>query len=225
MRDDEFFTRNRIFPKNIEDTTIEQKGSNKLFEKTGSFDYFFGGNLEDLMDCVNYSINKELFRVILEHANDYKDLFEPCCMSGLLGCYIKSELENASYKGIDKNRYAAEKAQSRAHLNHLDPNIFVQMDKQDYNNKHEAIIGRFVANKDKYGLRELVDDNAVEFLSRTSDNVVLIARAFPGRTNSAFNDYKFSFNRHGYKNFDSISRDYHSAVLDSDLFVIKASKH
>ncbi len=224
METEEFLSRNRIYHKTIDNVTEEEKKSAKLFEKSKSFDFFYGGNLDDLMDSLDYPITKEFFDVVLAETKDYQDLFEPCCMSGLLGCFAASEKDNVSYVGIDINDYAIEKAQSRAHINGLNPEIFIKMDKADYKNLHEAIIGRYVANNFLHGQRDLVDEEAMDFLSKTSDNIVLIARAPERFGKYGFEQYKASFKRHGYKNIEIVSNMHTSEFLEADLFVMKATK-
>ncbi len=170
------------------------------------------------MECVDHDLNRELFGLVLAEARNYSDLFEPCCQSGIFGCYIALET-GCSYKGVDINPFGIEKAKQRAVKNGLGPLIFELGDVLAYPTEHEAIIGRYVVNTKFHD----VDDEMVDALSRISRTIVLIQPSQARSNRQTIEAYRMAFERHGYA-FELLSEPKESPATGAHIFVVKATK-
>ena len=219
MAIDEYFERNGIAPKPLSDQTEEDKEIAKIKDDDIYYTEYFKRGLDVLIECVDFSLNRQLFDVVLEEAKKYEDIFEPYCQSGIFGCYVASETSGA-YRGLDINPVGIEKAKERAKLNGLAPEIFTLGDLFEYTQSHEAVVGRYVSNTQGLG----VDPKVVEALSQISDNVVLIQNLQPHRGMSSMDMYKIAFGLHGYDNFELLSEPQRSTATGASVFVMKATK-
>jgi|GEM_PF-2441478 len=211
---------NDISPKKIGDATEEQRKASAIKDDAAYYIAYFESGLDDFIECVDYSLNKEVFDAILGKASDFNDLFEPCCQSGLLGCYMMSQLPKATYKGIDINRTAISRARARALGNAVNPESFDVADLLRYNQQHEAVVGRYVVN----GLNHNVRDDMIEALAGISKNIILAQPVQASDRSIAVPLYERSFNRHGYS-VDAVTMPIKSEATGSYVFVIKATKH
>ena len=165
----DYFKENGIVPKGLYDITLEHINTTNISDDELYYDEFYRTSLDDFFECINFYPNRRLFTVISSAIKDFQDLFEPCCQSGIFGSYIARN-HDGTYKGIDINHLAIKKAKQRARQNNLDESIFQQESVFQYENKHEAIIGRHVINKK----RTSVNSEMLEKICGISKNIILI---------------------------------------------------
>jgi len=219
---EDYFKKNNIVPKRIEEISEEYRRIYFIYDKSRFISEFCKSNMDDFVDCVDYENSSFLFDVVAREASRYSDLFEPCCMSGLLGCYLASELEGVKYKGIDINEVAIDKAKKRAIANNLSPDIFEVKDKLEYKQKHVAVVGKYVANAYN-SKRIVVDEQAIKWLSGISDNIILIGFTRPNLFENDREEFSGSFKRYGYK-LDILTALRKGECRQGDFFVMKAAR-
>jgi len=224
MSIDDYFVLNCISPKSRGDASEEHANVNDISDYSVFWDSYFKSGLEEFIDCVDYDINMVLFSLLKEKVSVYSDLVEPCCQSGILGCYLASELRDSRYFGFDKNPIAVQKAKARSEKNGLSQDIFIEIDKAEYYCKHEAVVGRFIANRLRFKPHYNIDDDAMDFLSRASENVILIQPSQVGWLKETVREYDQAFKRHGYRSFRVDSLSFSSPATGSVYFLMEAHK-
>lgn len=220
MAIEDYFKKNKIVPRSLGEVSEEHKRIDKIPDDTEYFNQYFQTGLDVFVECVDYSLNKQLFDIVLQEARKHEDLFEPCCQSGIFGCYIASETGKA-YTGMDINPFGIKKAKERAVLNCLGPGIFVLGDILEYENSHEAIVGRHVVNGRGRHIGLDIKDDIMASLSKMSKNIILIQTSQLGLSELSVEKYKRAFERHGYK-FEILNEPKKSAT--GEFFVLKAVK-
>lgn len=217
----EYFSRNGITMKSVDDATGEQMYVAEVLgsadDETEYYKQYFLVGLDNLLDCVDQRTGIRSFQVLVEQADQFSDVFEPCCQSGLLGCYLAAHVK--AYKGIDIEPEAIAKSKRRAVINGLNPDIFSVGDVFSYDKQHEALFGRYVVN----GRFNDVRDDMMEAVSRISNNVVLIQQAQASRVQGTVDDLKQAFERFGYR-FELLNHPEESDATGAYVFVMKATK-
>jgi len=218
---DEYFEKNGVVPKTVFDMTREQRVVSRLPTECGEefyFEEYFKTDFDVLIDSVDIRANKVLFDLVLAEARKFSDLFEPCCQSGIFGCYIALET-GAAFKGMDLSRLAIEKARKRAELNRLPAEIFVEGDVLGYAGQHEAVVGRYVVN----GQHHDINEDMLAKVREISSNIVLVQPAQANLGMMGPRMYQRAFERLGFS-FEVLGSSQRSAT-GAMYFVVKASKN
>ncbi|MBT4541216.1 class I SAM-dependent methyltransferase [Candidatus Woesearchaeota archaeon] len=216
---EDYFARNRIIAKGIYNVPPEFIRVTRIPDDEEYYEEYYRTGLDDFFECVNFHPNKRLFTLILSLVEDFQDLFEPCCQSGLFGSYIAGN-HDGTYRGMDINQFAIEKAKQRAIDNELDPNIFQQGNIFEYEEEHEAIVGRYVINRKRDG----VYPEMVEKVCNISRNIILVQTVYGNNSQEQiFESYKREFAKHNYS-FEVLAKSIKTLTSDSYSFVFKASK-
>ncbi|MFH1420922.1 MAG: hypothetical protein ABIG30_03050 [Candidatus Aenigmatarchaeota archaeon] len=217
---EKYFQRNAIALKTVKDATPEQAIFSDIADPEDEkyFNDYFRLGMDELIESVDVPVNIQLFRIAMCEARKFQDVFDPCCQSGIFGCHIARGVR--AYTGMDINPLGIEKAKARAKLNGLNPDIFLLGDVLEYNKKHEAIVGRYVANTPYFG----ADGEMIDALNSISRNVILIQSA---RGYHLISDTQVSlqkaFERHGFK-FEVLTKPVESPAIGSYVFMMKATK-
>jgi hypothetical protein len=149
--------------------------SDKNLDNSRYYDKYFTLGIDDLIDSMDYPILEELFTYL--SSSSHQDIFEPCCQSGLLGCFLAQAV---NYKGVDINKIAIGKAKKRAVKNGISPEVFYLGDFYGYPGRHEAIYGRYIINDEHLNLNR----DSVEKLKEIADEMQLIQKVVPGTSNA-----------------------------------------
>jgi len=216
----EFFQKNQITRKTLDDATIEQRRARSIIDDQPYYDVYYRTNLDFLLECVDRDINEYLYDIVLAEIQGAKDLFEPCCGSGLFGCGIASET-GARYLGVDINALAIAKARKLAEKNSLRNTVFEIADVFEYRSRHEVVVGKCVAN-DSF-LRP--DRAMIGALTNISDRIILIQplNKLFSLAKASVMTYEEIFSSYGYK-FNVCSEFIKSPATDAYMVVIKAEK-
>ena len=220
---DDFLRKNGIVPKSLIDISDEHLRVHKIKDPGEYYKEFSRTGFDDFIDCVNYYPNRLLFAKILEALGDFRDVFEPCCGSGLLGSYLSlnmRENHGFSYNGIDFSEHAIERAKQRAILNALNPDLFYQQDVFDYETRHEVIVGRHVVNNRYDGVnREMVGK-----LCTLTDHMFFIQTNYGNMDDEqCVNMYQNAFAKYGF-DVQKVSESVKIPSTFSFSFVIEAIK-
>lgn len=213
---EDYFAKNGIRKKQLFDATPDQRIV-PLVAENDYFQEFFKTDLDSFIDCVDYDLNMRLFDAALREIAPFDDILEPCCMSGIFGCYIAQHKKH--YTGVDILPIAIEKAQKRAVDNGLSPAIFRAGDVKHLTKKHEAIVGRYVVNTHDYD----VDYTMISALARLSDTIVLIGAVNPEERTYRYHEYSDAFKQHGF-GFSIAEEGGSSAVTHAYTFLLKATR-
>jgi 2-polyprenyl-3-methyl-5-hydroxy-6-metoxy-1,4-benzoquinol methylase len=215
---DEFLVKNGISPKHINLASNEHKKISTIRNDDVYYEKYFSSCLDDFIDCVDYDIISKVFPLILEKTKDFKDVFEPCCQSGLLGCYLASN--GISYNGMDLSERGIAKAKDRAKSNLLNPELFEKGDILAHDKKYDVIIGRYVINNSQNDVNPIM----IEALSKLSHNIILLQQSkfFSGKW-TTIEDYRSQFTKRNY-NFTVSDEHWKSEATGSYLFLIQAKK-
>jgi len=146
MTVEEYLKRNGVHPVSIRDISDRHRRVVQIDNDSQYYPEFFSTGLDDFVEGVDFDLNSEMFDRLVAEIKDAKDVFEPCCQSGLLGCYVASQPNKPRYKGIDLSEEGIAKAKARALKNDLDPKIFSVDDLMMYDGQHEVTIGRHIIN-------------------------------------------------------------------------------
>ncbi len=215
----DYFKENGIIPKGLYDITPEYVRITEIVDDDIYYNEYYKTNLDEFFECINFYPNKRLFSVISSAVKEFQDLFEPCCQSGIFGSYIASD-HNGTYKGIDINQLAIEKAKQRAKDNNLNENIFQQEEVFQYENKHEALIGRHVINKK----RTSVNSEMLERICHISENIILIQTIYGNNDPKIIlESYQQAFNQHNFS-FELLNQPLKIPETASSSFVLKATQ-
>lgn len=215
---DEYFSRNGIVSKTDADITPEHRRVSGIFDEGKFFNQYFQSELDVLMAGIDFPLNSTQFDLVLDEAKKFSDFFQPCCQSGILGCYIAIGT-GAKFKGMDINPFGIEKAKKRAARNGLNPEIFELGDILEYAGEHEAVVGRYVLNTIKLD----IDDESVDAVSRISRNLILIQNVQSIGVRYSIRMYKECLERHGYS-FEVINEPTEAQSTGAYEFVFKATK-
>jgi predicted RNA methylase len=214
-----YFRRNAIVEKALEERTPEQKKAGRLVNDSAFYNNYYATNLEEFKDCVDFKSNSVVFDIALDAIVRFEDIFEPCCGSGIFGCYIAQNVAG-KYIGIDRHPKAIEKAKKRAAQNGLSREIFAEGDILDYKGFHEAIVGRDFAQDVHFN----INYKMLDALSRISKNIIVVQNAEFGRLSSSIEAYKRAFSKLGYS-FDVLTdRRLFSTATGAEVFVFEAHK-
>jgi SAM-dependent methyltransferase len=215
----DYFKKNEIIEKSIFDVTTEHLITSKIKNNNKYYNSYYKTNLDDFIDCVDYKINLDFFKIVSNESKKYLDLFEPCCQSGLLSCFVYLNNPNIStYKGIDINEFAIKKAKDRTKKFFINENIFETKDLFEYNKQHEAIIGRYIINNSY----NYPDNNFIEKIKQISNNLILI-QAFQKNNKEKIKQYIDSLTKHGFIT-DILYPPIISNATKAMNFVLKAYK-
>jgi len=217
---DDYFKNNGITPKHTSHASPEHLRITEIDDNKEYFDQYFQAGLDDFIECVDFHMNRQMFGLLLAEARKYSDIFEPCCQSGLFGCYAMLN-SSGTYLGADINPYAILKARRRAVANSLPESRFVQQDVRNYPKQHEAIVGRYVINTSWYE----ADHEMIDAIARISDNILLVqpSKFFCGDWTS-LNAYREAFKKHGYEMSLLQEKHIQSEVTGAYMFAIKATR-
>jgi hypothetical protein len=214
-----YFEKNSIFERASKEATIEQRKVSRIINDSEYYNHYYNLNLDEFMECVDIKLNLVVFDIALDAIVGVEDIFEPCCQSGIFGCYIADNIDG-KYIGMDKHPHAIEKAKKRAVFNELSQSIFIENNILEYKNEHEAIIGRYVFN----GLHLDINYDVIDSLSKISESMIMIQNVESNRYSFFVSSYKQAFSRLGYS-FEVLSdRRFYSAATGADVFVFEAHR-
>ena len=215
---DEYFMENGIVSKPASALPGELRRIGRIEDDTEFFNAAFQSDYDIRIDGIDYYSNLWLFQKIADETRKFQDIFEPCCQSGILGCFLALE-SDGYYLGMDFNEFGIARAKSRAAANGLSPEIFQFGDFFEYSGTHEALVGRQVINEKWYDPNPDMVAKAVS----VSLNIILLQSFHPGQRKSAFEKYAHEFAKHNFS-FEASQKYEPLSLTGTDVYLIKASK-
>lgn len=215
---DEYLAKNGITLQIVDDIRDEHRRVNAIRNNPGLF-YREAARtgFDDFMDSAEFNLNRTLFEFLKNESRKFSDVFEPCCQSGLLGCFIAGGF-NGSYKGVDVNNIGIDKAKKRAAFNGLNPEIFVCDNVLTYNGRHEAVVGRYAINTDYLN----PDYHTIDALCRISNNIIMVVKTQPEMGKHMADLYKRIFEKRGFNS--EVAGEIMESPAPAEVFSLRAGK-
>lgn len=188
------------------------------------YNYLFKDNLDVIMDGLDYDINMEIIKFFEKESQDFDLVIEPCCQSGIIGNYLASK--GINYVGIDLNKYAIEKAQNRAKILGLNPDMFVLGDARKYQSSQDPektlVIGRRAFNFTSYHL----DYKLLTNMGKNANTVIAWhgSDSYPKKGDWERNELVKSIKEYGYNNVEIYEGVADNTRSCKYMFIFKAEK-
>jgi hypothetical protein len=214
---DNYFEHNNISPKTTKQATKRQiEICNFKGEKY--YKSFYNEALDEFLISLDYKGHQNMYVKILKTIGKGKDILEPGCGSGILGCYIANS--NNKYQGIETNNFGYEMAKKRAKNNNINPDIFKLNEFFNYTNQHEILLTcKFLG-----GNKLKIDSKKIEKARQISSQIIGIEQIdFYDNEQSKLAQYKNEFNKQGLK-FEVSYKPVMSNGNNTKYFLFKAKE-
>ncbi len=183
------------------------------------FENYFKTGFDDFNAGFIFETTKQIYRAVSQGLEGVESAYEPFCQSGLLGCFIASNI--GSYKGVDLSAEGIKNAKERALKNSIDDSMFEQGDFYTFEPAKgtEALTGLNVLSD---SFNHSLDMKCVKRVSELGiPNLVLIQNCMYKYSEREFTDPLKGI---GYNSFEFLMKPEFVPKMGAYLMVLKAKK-